>query len=71
MRKLKFVTKVTIKTIKANKQTRHLTGDDTNTLCGLDINGSQWEVHIGCYNPVIKQCKKCFKIKEKYNAKVY
>ena len=71
MRKLKFVMRVTTKAIKANKQTRHLTGDDTNTLCGLNINGSQWEVHIGCYNPVIKQCKKCFKIKEKYNAKVY
>lgn len=56
----------------------HLTSgiNDDKTLCGLAIGYRQWEAVTGSNGLVIananlKKCKKCSKIKEKYNAKVY
>lgn len=53
----------------------HLTGDQERTLCGLEMTPLNWEVIIGYKKQVgdidLKKCKKCLKIKEKYNAEVY
>ena len=53
----------------------HLTGDEERTLCGLEMTPLNWEVIIGYKKRVgdidLKKCKKCLKIKEKYNAEVY
>jgi len=55
----------------------HLTGNQERTLCGLKMTPLDWEVIIGYgHNTQIgglylNKCKKCLKIKEKYNAKVY
>jgi len=46
---------------------------DDKTLCGLTIGYRQWEVVIGANEEIdlLNKCKKCLKIKEKYNAEVY
>lgn len=55
----------------------HLTSgiNHDKTLCGLVIEYRQWEAVIGANKEIddanLKKCKKCSKIKEKYNAKVY
>jgi hypothetical protein len=55
----------------------HLTSgiNDDKTLCGLVIEYRQWEAVIGANKEIddanLKKCKKCSKIKEKYNAEVY
>ena len=55
----------------------HLTGNQERTLCGLKITPLDWEVIVGYgYNTqlggiYLNKCKKCLKLKEKYNAKVY
>ncbi len=53
----------------------HLTGDEERTLCGLEMTPLNWEVIIGYKKRVgdidLKKCKKCLKIKEKYNAEVH
>ncbi len=51
----------------------HLTGDQERTLCGLKMTPLDWEVGYntqlgGIY---LNKCKKCSKLKEKYNAEVY
>lgn len=40
------------------------------TLCGLTIVYGQWEAVIGKVTN-LKKCKKCLKIKEKWNAEVH
>lgn len=49
--------------------------NDDKTLCGLVIGCRQWEAVVGANKEIddanLKKCKKCSKIKEKYNAKVY
>lgn len=55
----------------------HLTSgiNDDKTLCGLAIEYRRWEAVVGANKEIddanLKKCKKCSKIKEKYNAKVY
>ncbi len=53
----------------------HLTtsGYDDKTLCGLTIGYREWEVVIGSNKEIdlLNKCKKCLKIKEKYNAEVH
>ena len=46
---------------------------DDKTLCGLTIGYREWEVVIGANEEIdlLNKCKKCLKIKEKYNAEVY
>jgi len=48
-------------------------GYDDKTLCGLTIGYRGWEVVIGANEEIdlLNKCKKCLKIKEKYNAEVY
>jgi len=43
------------------------------TLCGLIIKYREWEVVIGANEEIdlLNKCKKCLKIKEKYNAEIY
>ena len=45
------------------------------TLCGLHFAYSQWEAVMGANKEIddanLKKCKKCSKLKEKYNAEVY
>lgn len=49
--------------------------NDDKTLCGLVIGYRQWEAVAGENKEIddanLKKCKKCSKIKEKYNAEVY
>ena len=49
--------------------------NDDKTLCGLAIEYRRWEAVVGANKEIddanLKKCKKCSKIKEKYNAKVY
>ena len=55
----------------------HLTGNQESTLCGLKMTPLDWEVIVGYgYSTqlggiYLSKCKKCSKIKEKYNAQVY
>lgn len=55
----------------------HLTSgiNDDKTLCGLAIEYRRWEAVVGANKEIddanLKKCKKCSKIKEKHNAKVY
>lgn len=55
----------------------HLTSgiNDDKTLCGLAIEYRRWEAVVGANKEIddanLKKCKKCSKIKEKYNAEVY
>ena len=49
--------------------------NDDKTLCGLAIEYRRWEAVVGANKEIddanLKKCKKCSKLKEKYNAKVY
>lgn len=55
----------------------HLTSgiNDDKTLCGLAIEYRRWEAVVGANKEIddanLKKCKKCSKLKEKYNAEVY
>ena len=55
----------------------HLTSgiNDDKTLCGLAIEYRRWEAVVGANKEIddanLKKCKKCLKLKEKYNAEVY